>query len=402
VAAPTVTAHGQQPRTPAVVHTAWKIGRKLSQRDVDLILRFAPRCLLASTKPRLAGMGLPERAVDDALNRVRALAQWSPVWTWTAQRFLADGRQARAAGNILDEAAATRQAALAYAVAAWMPGAGAKELRTLRAAASGLFARSLPVIDPATEPIAIPWRTTTLPGYLVRPPDLEGRLPLVVLLNGMTTCKEEMLSWIEPLLWQGMAVLALDWPGTGEAALRAGPDPDCDDLADGVFSFVEADPALDLGRVAFVGVSLGATIATRIAAADRRVAAAVAVTPPFDARPWLPIAGPLLRFQLEAFADNGTSAELAAGFALTTIAERVRTPMLVLGAGRDLMVPPAEALRLASAVGASATLLWYAEGHHALFNLIPLWTADVASWLSSVFGPPSTRVDDEGDFPLRT
>ena len=392
-----MTAHGDQPRSPATIRTAWKIGRTLSRRHVDLLLRLAPRRLLAPTKPRLAAMGLPEQAVDEALGRVRALAHWSPAWTWAAQRFLADSRQARAVGNTLDEALATKHAALAYATAAWIPNAGAKELRTLRAAASGLFARSLPIIDPATRRIDLPWRTSALPGYLVRPPDLPERVPLVVLLNGMTTCKEEMLSWIEPLLWQGMAVLALDWPGTGEAALHADLNPDCDDLADGVFSLVREDPTLDLRRVAFVGVSLGATVATRIAAADRRVAAAVAVTPPFDARPWLPLAGPLLRSQLAAFADNDNVLGMADRFSLLDMARRVRAPMLVLGAGRDLMVPPAEAVRLASAVGASSTLFWYAEGSHALFNLIPLWTADVAYWLTSVLGPPSTRVDANGD-----
>ncbi len=86
--------------------------------------------------------------------------------------------------------------------------------------------------------------------------------------------------------------------------------------------------------------------------------------------------------------------DLPAGFAIPAVVGRVRAPLLVLGAGRDLIVPPAEAIRLAAAEGDNATLVWYAAGSHALFNLIPLWTGDAASWLADLFGPPSTRVDD--------
>ena len=392
----------RQPRIDPAIGTAWRIGRNLSRRELDLILRLTPLRLLAPVKPRLAAMDLPEQVVDAALTRVRALRLWSPAWTWAAQRFLADARQGRTFGDLLIEATATRQAALAFGVAAWMPAGGTKELRTLRATAAGMFARSMPIVDPVTERIEVPWRTTTLPGYLVRPPDLVGPVPLVALLNGLTTSKEEMLFWIEPLLWQGLAVLALDWPGTGEAALRAELSPDCDDLANGVFSLAEHDPALDPGRVAFVGISVGGALATRIAAVDRRVAAAVAVTPPFDARSWLPLAGPLLQTHFAAHAGGADRLPaLASGFALPNLAARIRAPLLVLGAGRDLLVPPAEAIRLASAVGDRATLFWYADGSHALFNLIPLWTADVARWLGDRLESPSTRVDGDRFQTLR-
>ena len=390
-----MTANPEQPPgiDPAV-RAAWRLGRSVSCREIDLLLRLAPLRLLGPAKPRLAAMGIPEEAADAALSRVRALALWSASWTWAAQRFLAEARQARSLGDPTGEAAATRRAARAYDVAVWMPSGGPKEIRTLRAAASALFARSLPTLDPATRRIDVPWRTASLPGYLVRPPDLAGPLPLVVMLNGLTTSKEEMLAWVEPFLWQGLAVVTLDWPGTGEAALHAALTPDCDDLATGVFALAEGDPGLDPRRVAVVGISLGGALATRIAATDRRVAATVAVTPPFDAEAWLPLAGPLLRDHLAVHLGGVERIpSVVAGFALAGLVERVRTPLLVLGAGHDLVVPPAEAIRLAAAGAGNATLTWYAMGAHGLFNLIPLWTADAARWLAAQLTAPSTRVD---------
>jgi pimeloyl-ACP methyl ester carboxylesterase len=89
-------------------------------------------------------------------------------------------------------------------------------------------------------------------------------------------------------------------------------------------------------------------------------------------------------------------ARLAAAFALPTTLERVTCPVLVLGAGRDLIVPPEEALRFCAAAGGRGTLLWYPDGGHGLYELLPEWTAEVARWLVAVFSGSgmSTWVDE--------
>jgi len=60
----------------------------------------------------------------------------------------------------------------------------------------------------------------------------------------------------------------------------------------------------------------------------------------------------------------------------------------VLGAGRDLVVPPAEAQRLAAAAGDLGTLLWYPRGGHGLYEIVSTWTADVATWLGAILAEP--------------
>jgi dienelactone hydrolase len=339
-------------------------------------------------------MGIPEEAANAALSRVRAMALWSASWTWAAQRFLAEARQARSLGDSTGEAAATRRAARAYDVAVWMPSGGPKEIRTLRAAASALFARSLPTLDPATRRIDVPWRTASLPGYLVRPPDLAGPLPLVVMLNGLTTSKEEMLAWVEPFLWQGLAVVTLDWPGTGEAALHAALTPDCDDLANGVFALAEGDPGLDPRRVAVVGISLGGALATRIAATDRRIAATVAVTPPFDAEAWLPLAGPLLRDHLAVHIGGvDRIPSVVAGFALAGLVERVRS-----SAASPWRRPrPDRAPGGSDPAGRGGCRQRNAHlvrrGRPRSLQPHPALDRDAARWLAARLTAPSTRVD---------
>ena len=72
---------------------------------------------------------------------------------------------------------------------------------------------------------------------------------------------------------------------------------------------------------------------------------------------------------------------LAGAFALPGVIERTRCPILVVGAGRDLVVPPEEAVRYCAAAGERGTLLWYPHGSHGLYEVLPAWTTEAARWL---------------------
>jgi alpha-beta hydrolase superfamily lysophospholipase len=327
---------------------------------------------------------------------VRSVRDWDVAWTWAAQRFLGEGRVHQRVGQEHAAALSQQQAALAYHLAGMLVFDDSRKIRALRASASSLYARSLPLLRPAVRRVEAPWRTTHLPGYLALPENVSAPTPLIVLLNGTSTSKEETLSWGGAFLEQGLAVLALDWPGSGESSLHVLPTPDCDDFMEGVIAVVSSDPAVDATRIGLVGFSMGGAVAALAAANDRRVGAVVAVTPPFDPRPWFAQAQPLLRRHLATIAGGEEHlTRLASGFALPGIIERIRCPVLVFGAGRDLIVPPEEAIRFCAAAGERGTLLWYPDGRHGLYEELSNWTVEAAHWLNSVLATDSasTRVD---------
>ena len=404
----TVTNHtsiSRSPRIPRTTGVAWRLAPFAGGRRVDLFIRLfgAGALPVAVDRARLAALGLPADVTGHALRRVRSVRDWDVAWTWAAQRFLGEGRIQQRVGQ--DDAAARSQqhAALAYHLAGILVFDDPRKIRALRASASSLYARSLPVLRPEVRRVDVPWRTAHLPGYLALPENASDPAPLAVLLNGTSTSKEETLLWSDTFLEQGLAVLALDWPGSGESALHVAPTPDCDDFMDGVIAVMSSEPVIDATRIGLVGFSLGGAVAALAAANDRRVGAIVAVTPPFDPRAWIARAQPLLRRHLATIAGGEDRlAHLIGEFPLPAVIGRVRCPVLVFGAGRDLIVPPEEAIRFCVAVGERGTLLWYPDGRHGLYEELSDWTTEAARWLSSVLSGavPSTRVEQTVGVPI--
>jgi alpha-beta hydrolase superfamily lysophospholipase len=387
----------------------WQWSNRLTPRAVDSFLKVrSARSMPHAMKARFSAMLIPEETIDRALSEVHRLDDWVGAWSRAAQRFMAEARREEAAGEWETSAVARRNAAMCYHAAHLVTEDDPRIVRALRASAVQAFSQAVTRLEPGTRRVGIPWRTRRLPAYLYVPHDIPGPVPLVVMLNGATTTKEETFIWSQSLRDRGFAILALDWPGTGEAADGQPLSSYCDDMTEGIFDLVNAEPQLDPARVAFFGVSLGGVVALRSAVTNRRIAAAIAITPPYDPRPWIRSINPLVAQQLVSLAGRAQSVGvLVADFSLPEIVGRVRCPVLVFGAARDLVVPPDEAMKLTSALGELGTLVWYPDGAHGLYDRVDDWSAVAAEWLSSLFdltppageppegeGSRSTQVDD--------
>lgn len=382
---------------------AWRFARRLTIPRTNRLLRFgASRVLPASSRARFAEMRLPQAEVDETLGQIRSLNDWAEAWTGTAQRFLGETRRG---GDMTPvEAAHSRQlAALCYHVAAFFAFGDERLTRTSRSASTTLFGQSLGLLMPETRKVNVRWRSKTMPGYLTVPSWATGRRPLVVLMNGVTTSREELILWSDEFLAQGLAVLALDTPGFGEASALGPVSLDNDDITDGIFELAESDPGLDPTKVSLVGISLGGTMALRAAAQERRIAAVVAVTPPYEPARWLGASSPVSLAQMvPLFGGYDQLADFVLGLDMPTTLAEIQAQVLVFGAGHDLVVPPPEASRLAAALGDQATLVWFDDAGHALFDALPEWTREAAEWLAVVMDVTDAPIftEQEQDDPL--
>jgi pimeloyl-ACP methyl ester carboxylesterase len=365
---------------------AWRWVKRFDERYASAVLRLRSAQVLPSgLRQRFLVMGIPEDVLEATLQSIRSTDQWSEAWVETAQRFLGDYRRQVSSKQLLEAAQSRRLAALAYHSAQIFGFGDERTIRTCRAAAASLFAQAQPYVFPNAQRLIIPWRAHELPAYLQMPAGVRDRVGLVVLLNGASTSKEESFGWADSFMRSGLAVLTIDAPGWGEASSVPNPDHDENDLLDGVFDVLRSWRSIDLSQVSAVGVSLGGNLAVRCAAYDRRIMSVVAVTPPFDPARWVSHASPLLVRQLGDLATTSEDYWSAVDrLSVHDVVPLVNAPILVFGAARDVVVPPAEAQLLAARAGEVGTLVWYPQSGHCLYDVISSWTNEAATWISSV------------------
>jgi alpha-beta hydrolase superfamily lysophospholipase len=388
-----MTDHSRLPVLPELrrwrlAPDAWRLAGRVTPARLERYLRYrSAKALPESIKARFRAMGIPQQTISEVLGGIRGLGQWMDGWNLAAQRFLAEARGEERSGRWHEAAIARVNAAMCFHIAHLVTDTDPRTLRTLRASCVTTFAQAAPRLMPQVRKIGIPWRTHTLPAYVAIPTRGDRPHPTLVMLNGATTCKEELLIWAMPLLDTGIAVMTIDWPGTGESASFTSPVADCDDMTDGIVDFVASHPDLDAEWVVVGGVSLGGAVAIRCAAFDRRVLGVMAVTPPYDPLAWWPYVNPLVRLQLMTLAYNADSpVDVIGDFGVGDLLPRLRSPLLVFGAGRDMVVPAEESIELASAAGELATLVWYPEGGHGLYHELDDWIALTGEWLNGLVG----------------
>lgn len=137
------------------------------------------------------------------------------------------------------------------------------------------YLRAVAAAEPPLERIEIPFRGRpgeggTVVGYLRRP--RAARPPVLVIWGGIDAFKEERRT--DAYLAAGIATLAIDMPGTGDAPLAGSAD--AERMWDDVFAWIDGRPDLDGDRVAVLGSSTGGYWAAKLSRTHReRIRAAV-------------------------------------------------------------------------------------------------------------------------------
>jgi 2,6-dihydroxypseudooxynicotine hydrolase len=138
-------------------------------------------------------------------------------------------------------------------------------------------------------------------------------------------------------------------------------------------------------------VSLGGYYAPRVAAADPRVRACVALAGPYDFGACWDGLPELTReaFRVRSRSADEAAARAAAGtLSLAGHAAAIACPLLVVAGQRDRLIPWRHAERLAADAPA-ATLLLLPEGNHGCMNVAAAHRLKTADWLAARLGGPS-------------
>jgi len=300
-------------------------------------------------------IGLKPEEVREALERLKSLDrdEWAASWSIIGERYRSKAEselQSAPAEADKDFIMAWRY----FSFARWpVPNSPGKQKASEQALAAFIAHGKLQ--DPPLQVLRVPFEGKEIVAYLQLP--RSGKpVPLVLAISGLDSRKEDMAERFQPMLAYGVASVAVDAPGTGEAPIKVAPG--AERMLTRLLDAVLARPEIDKSRVAVYGGSFGGYWSTLLAASEReRLRAVVAQSPPIDETfspamleraltnqeylfDYVP-AGMSIYPGVETL-DQLRAARAKASLKAQGFLDRPMAPMLVIGGVKDTQVPIAD------------------------------------------------------------
>lgn len=341
-------------------------------------------------KPRFVANGIDVNEFERVVAETTEWREWGPAWQRAGDAHRANAEDADRHGRRVTATEAYQRAAWCYHLGKFLWFEDPALHDTLRELTVATYAKALPHIDPPGRRLEIPFEGSALPGILRRPRGAD-RPPLVLLVPGLDSVKEELFAMEDVFLARGMATLTIDGPGQGESAprfpIRADWGTVITPLLDGL---ARRDDGVDLGRVGLMGISMGGVYGPRAAATEPRLRAVVALAGPYDLSECWAALNPLTRGGYVFYTRSHDEAEAlrkSKELTLRGVLARVRCPLLVIHGARDRLFPPEQAERIAREAP-NATLLLYREGDHVCNNIPYKYRPAMGDWLAERLASP--------------
>lgn len=312
---------------------------------------------------------------------------WLAAWTATGDGHREQAERARDAGHGVSAGEAFVRAAVAYHFAKFVWVVDVERNRAATEKAVAALAAAHEHLDPTFERIEAPLDGATIVGNLRRPPDAHGA-PLVVLIPGLDSTKEEFFHWENVFIARGMATLSMDGPGQGESGFELDIRPDYEVAVAAMLDALGGRDDVDLGRVGAAGVSMGGYYAPRAAAFEPRIRAVAGISGPYDMSANWDNLPSLTRETLRHHTGAGSDEEArgrAAELDLSGVAERISQPALIVTGKLDRLIPWEDTKRIADEIPGAEWVL-YEDGTHVCNNMPFRYRPLVGDWMAGHLG----------------
>jgi 2,6-dihydroxypseudooxynicotine hydrolase len=338
--------------------------------------------------PRFVANGVPLADFQEVTGSVARWEDWCAAWSARAAIHADLGNKALAGGHTISAGEHFTRAAVCYHFGKFLFVNDMAQMREAHRRAVECRNKALPCLQPPGERVAIPYEGKKLYGNL-RKPSEAAKPPIVVMCMGLDSAKEEMDDYENRFLKRGVATLAFDGPGQGEAEYDFALCPEYEKPVKAVLDFLEARPDVDVARAGVWGVSLGGYYAPRAAAFERRIRACVALSGPFQrsadfsGRPQMNVEAFRVRAKCANLEEAGKVAER---FSLAGCAKNITCPIYIVAGTRDRLTPHTEAEKLAASVSGPCVLAVIEGGNHVVNNLWYRYRDQTADWMAVQLG----------------
>ena len=338
-------------------------------------------------RPRFVANGIDLNDFEKVVGSTADWKDWGPNWLKMGDVHLDLAEDAARARRTVSATEAYQRAAWCYHLGKFLWFEDRALHARLHQQTVATYAKALPYLDPPGERVEVPFESAVIPGVLRRPRGAT-RPPLVLLVPGLDSVKEELFAIENDFLRRGMATLTIDGPGQGENAPRFPIRPDWASVITPLLDGLRGRQDLDLDRVGLMGISMGGIYGPRAAAYEKRLRAVIALAGPYDLSECWPALNPLTRGGYVFYTksrDEAEAFEKSKGLTLRGILEKVTCPLLVIHGGRDRLFPPEQAERIAQEAP-RATLLMYPDGNHVCNNIPYKYRPAMCDWMRDHLG----------------
>ena len=336
--------------------------------------------------PRLVANGVPLTDFQEVTAAIATWDDWCGAWSTRAAIHEDMGRSALADGYNLSAAEHLKTAAICYHFGKFLFMYDVAQMRIAHDKAIDCHRTGLPHMRPPGERVEIPYEGTTLKANLRKPTGIDNP-PVLIMCVGLDSTKEEMDAYAEPFLARGIAALAFDGPGQGEAEYELPIRGDYEAPVGAVLDWIDTRGDLDAGRIGIWGVSLGGYYAPRAAAHHDRLRACVSLTGPFNwAEEWNTLPD-LTRAAFVARSHSATEAEAqekATALTLAGIVQNIKCPIFVVAGKQDRVIPWDHARRIADGASGPVTFLALEDAGHVANNRTYRYRLQSADWMEDI------------------
>ena len=344
--------------------------------------------------PRFVSNGVPLHDFETVTRAVPSWREWCAHWVERGRMHERLGDDAIAAGHTVAAGEHLRHAALCYHFGKFVFVEWPDEMRAAHELAVAAYGRAVRHLDPPGERVAIPYEGTALAGIL-RIPNGAERPPVVLMVSGLDSTKEEMDAYEQHFHRRGLATLAFDGPGQGEAEYDLPMRADFEKPVAAVIDYLEGrDEVAD--RVGIFGVSLGGHYVVRATAFEPRIAACASISGSYclaehwEGRPQQTRASYRRRAHL---ASDEETAAFVRTLDLDGVAARVSVPFYVVAGTADRLTPYTAGIRMAEEATGPTVLDVIEGGNHVVNNMPYRYRPQVADWMNDVLRTSPSRGD---------
>jgi dienelactone hydrolase len=319
--------------------------------------------------PRFVAQGVDLNDFNRTLARIRRWDDWCREWGVTAGEYERAAEAAETAGHSITAGQSWLRAALCWHFGKFVFVQDLAQLKAASDRTAACYARGAWALEPPAEPVAIPYDGITLRGLFRKPAGVE-RPPVLLMIPGLDSVKEELQATAEHFLRRGVATLAIDGPGQGETEFERNIEPAYEKPAGSAIDWLERRDDVDAARVGVYGVSLGGYYAVRVAATDPRVRATIELAGTYSlAAHWdkRSVVSRDAFIKRSGARDEAEARELAKLIDMEGLGPRISRPILILHGKRDPIAPFEGAERLAGETP-KGTLVMYEDGNHGMTN----------------------------------